>query len=549
MANQVKESHKTLWIVLSAVLAVFVIAALCVDGFATKQVSEQLHKLSMQDNLTLEWSDLDVRLIHGSFSVDDLMVELTVPENDSIKNDSAFIRMTIPYLYAGHIHWIKAARQRILHLDRITVERPVLTARSAKDVLDALAEQPKDTAVQNPLQGVRVDRFKLKDAAGDITNCNDKLHLGIDSLNITLRDLSFNFADTTFGICDSLYLLTASNMLFCSEDGLTKATVDRFYTADAGPIRLGGINGGNTDKKAEHAHRMGNIAATWMQFSMRDIHTSPVNIIRTAMNKELKLDSLLISGNSMEIYRDHQFAPKEKYPMPQEDMMKSEVPFLIDHMLIDVDKFVISLTENGKDVGTLAFTHNNIHMSNITNAQGSVVKTVVTNRLSDGGSVKMGMDMTVNPACSFTFHQEMTKTHGSTLAALTVPVMGVAIGADIHSLRLDCKGDKHSLQGKFCMQYDSLTLHVEENTPIEDLAKTAGIVNLFAPVVLQKQNPRHADQPAESFDVQGKRDPWKPFPFYFMDPITEGIMKTILPLSMAESVLKSQQKAAQKKGK
>ena len=536
------------WSVIAAVLAALIIVGLCIDSIAEKKVMEHLRKLSADSPLTLEWSDLDIRLFHGSLRVKELNAELIMP--DSLTGDSAYVRMHVPYLYAGHINWIKVARHRVLHIDRINVSRPVLTARSPKEVMNALEQLPRDTAPQKiPLQGIELDRFMLVNASGDITNIADQLHLSLDSLSVTLHDLAFDFADTSFTMLDSVYLLEAHNLLYCSEDGLLRSTVKRFHTSDAGPICLEGIEGGNTDKPKEHAHRMGNVAATWMQFSMRDIRTSPINLFRTAQSKELQLDSILISGNSMTIYRDDQYPAKEKYPMPQDDMMKAEVPFLINHMHINVDKFAVSMTDNGTNVGSLALTHNDIRMKNVTNKEGAVISTAVTNRLADGGKVKVSMEMVNNPACSFTFRQEMTGTHGAALADFTVPLMGVALGADIHSIRLDCKGNKNKLNGTFCMQYDSLTLHVDEHSPVEQLAKTAGLVNVFAPLVLQKQNPRHADQPAQSYEVQGTRDPWKPFPFYFMPPITEGIMKTILPPNIAASMLKTQQKSAQSKGK
>lgn len=548
MEKKKKNRHIVGWSIVAAVLAVLIVVALCIDGIVEKKVTAHLQKLSAESPLTLEWSDMNIHLFHGSLRVKELNVELIMP--DSLGKDSAYVRLQIPYLYAGHINWIKVARHRVLHIDRVNVSHPVLTARSPEEVMNALEQLPRDTTPQKvPLQGIELDRFKLVNASGDITNITDKLHLSLDSLNITLHDLMFNFADTTFTMCDTEYKLEARNLLYCSEDGLTCAVVKHFHTADAGPVCLEGIEGGNTDKPKEHAHRMGNVAATWMQFSMRDIHTSPINLFSTAKSKELLLDSVCISGNSMTIYRDDQYPAKEKYPMPQEDMMKAEVPFLINNIHVDVDRFAVSLTDNGKNIGSLAFTHNDIRMKNVTNKEGSVVSTTVTNRLADGGKVKIGMEMTINPACSFHFVQDMTNTHGTTLADFTVPLMGVALGADIHSIHLDCKGNKHDLSGTFCMQYDSLTMHVEEDSPVEDLAKRAGIVNLFAPMVLQKQNPRHPGQPAQSYEVHGTYNPWKPFPFYFMDPITEGIMRTILPQRIAESVLKSQQKAAQSKRK
>ena len=532
----------------AAVVAVLVVVYLHIDGFVEKKVTEHIQTQMADSPLTLEWSDLNIRMIHGSVSVEGLHIELVKP--DSLGQDSAYVKLHVQHLYAGHVNWLKMARQRVLHLDCINVSQPVLTTRSPEEAMKLLEDLPQDTAQQQvPISAIELERFKIENASGDVTNITDKLHLSLDSLNLTLHDLAFTFADTSFTLCDSVYLFDVRNLLYCSEDGLTRAEVKRVHTTDAGPIYVEGIEGGNTDKPQEHAHHMGNVAATWMQFSMRDIHTSPINLFRTAKNKELKLDSIRISGNSMTIYRDDQYLAQETYPMPQEDMMKSEMPFLIDRIHIDMNKFAVNLTNNGKGIGSLAFKDNNILMQNVTNKEGSVVTTKYTGRLSDGGKVKVGMDMTVNNACSFHFVQDITNTHGATLTDFTVPLMGVALGATIHSVHLDCTGNKNTLSGTFCMQYDSLTMHVEEDSPLEDLAKAAGIVNLFAPMVLQKQNPRHPGQPAESLEVKATRNPWKPFPFYFMEQTTGGIVRTILPKGIAESVIKAQQKADQAKTK
>jgi len=538
-----KKTKKRVFITLGIVLAVLFVAAgavvLKADMMAKKMVTERLNQLAAEKQLPLSWSDIDIHLLHGSVQVEDLALDLKVPQADG--KDTAFVHVRVPKIYAGHIHWITLAKHRVLHIDRIRIKRPEVSLRSPKEALETLPLQ-EDTAMTIPLQAVRIDRIQLINGAAEMTNCSDKLHVALDSLNITLRDVAYLFADSTLTLNDSIYHLEVHNLLYCSEDGLFSATVEDVLTADAGGICINGIQGGNTDKKTEHAHRMGNVASTWVEFTMQDILTSPISLVRTAQKQELTLDSIRIRGSRVNMHRDNHYPSAETYPLPQESLAEAEIPLLINRMHIVLDRFNFSMTDNGKDIGSLNFNHNDICISNITNTPDAVMKSNVSNRLPDGGTVKIGMDMRVNPACSFTYRQEIHNTRGATLASYTAPLMGATLGGNIHSIKMECKGNKHTMDGTFCMIYDSLTMHIEDNTPFEQLAKVTGLVNVFMPAVLLKQNPRYPGKEPETYEVHGERDPWQPFPMYLFIPFNEGIYKSILPPSIAASMSENKPK-------
>lgn len=64
---------------LAALVVAVTIVVLCADRTAENIVSERLTQLADEQHLSLSWSDLRIRLMHGTVRVDSLQVGLALP--------------------------------------------------------------------------------------------------------------------------------------------------------------------------------------------------------------------------------------------------------------------------------------------------------------------------------------------------------------------------------------------------------------------------------------------------------------------------------------
>ncbi len=524
------------FVVLTGGACAFVI--LKADIMAESILTEQLNKLSAEKQLPLTWSDMHVHLINGSIRIDSLTLNLTAAHKT--KHDTACIMVQIPKLYIGRIHWIKLIKHRVLRIDKINIRQPHIITRSPKEAMQALSHNESDTAKHGPIpvHGIEIRTVNIKNGSFAFSQITDKLQMQADSVSLSIYHLAYNFADSTFSFCDSLYHFKTTNTCFTSANGLFRVKTKTIETADAGKIIIKNITGGNTDKKEQHASRMGKIPSTWAQFDIKQASTSPINIIRMAKAREIKIGRVDVQGSQVSIYRDNQYPPRKQYPMPQEAIAGISIPLNIGEVGVTTDRFNVSLTLDGIHSGSMVLKNNNIKISNLTNTKGKTFHTKLTSTLEDGGNIHADIDMVLNHKCEFSCITEITNTSGNNFLSFTKPLLGINARCNIHNLTMNSHGDKDKQQSTFCMQYDSLGISIDKTTPIERLSKMAGVINTFAPSVLFRQNPRQKGQMPQSYQVQCTRDPWKPFPVYLFGPLSEGIFQTVLPPAIAKTIEK-----------
>lgn len=487
--------HKRLIIILSVVLVVCAALVLTADRIARRVAMKQLARLTAENELMLTLSDMQIRLLHGSVRMDTLSVSLALP--DTLTGDTTFVDLTVPRLYVAPIHWLTLARKRI----------------------------------------VRIGKISITDASVALRKKNDQTRLSVDSLNLTVRDIRYSIADTTLTYNDSLYHISAAHVDYTTPDGLFRAVIGSLLTENAGGITLTDISGGNTDKKEEHADRMGKCETTWAQFKLRQVSTSPVNIVRMVQQQQLSLDSLRIDGQQVDIYYDTHYPPKQPYPLPQQSLEAVKMPLQINHMTAALGKLHIGMTTDAVHAGYLDLMHTNARIANISNTPGSTMHAALTTHFAGGGDIRVATDMTVNKRCALTFDADMTNVKGSSLTSIAKPLYGVEIGCNFHSISTRCHGDKDTLGGTFCMRYDSLRLHVDDKGPIKELSSLSGLINTFATVVLFDKNPRFPDQEPKAFTVSASYDPMQPFPAYFIAAIVDGMAQTVMPFGLGKGIM------------
>lgn len=493
-------------IIVLSVVAVIMLAAVVVvlraDRMAEDMAAKYIRQAADGQHIELSWSDLHIRLLHGSVRMDSLRVQLALPDS-SAQHDTTYLSLTLPRVDIGRIHWLTLLKHRLVH----------------------------------------IDRAQLTDGALLLSKHNNHTTLALDSLNLAAHDLCYNLIDSTFSYNDSVYHLHLSNLDFTSADGLFRATIGDLATADAGRIVLRNIAGGNTDNKEQHAFKIGKHEATWAQFRLSEVRTSPVNIIRLALAKQVHIDTVVVQGQQVEIYYDAQFPPKAPHPMPQQTLAAMPMPLNVGCVTATLPKMHVGVCLDGKNAGALDLTGTQARITNICNKQGSTMHVQLATHIG-GGDVKVTTDLTLDKQCSLTYNADINNLKGSDLRSLTEPLVGVDLQCRFHSISTHCKGDGQQMQGDFCMTYDSLKVNLDEHGPMKDLASMAWLINPLASVVLFNRNPRFDNQQPDAFNVNVYYDPMQPFPAYYIFAVADGVLQTILPFGMGKGMVgkKKQQK-------
>lgn len=495
--------------------------------------------MTEEKGLPLTWGDIHIRLIKGNVSVDSIAFHLNIP--DATGKDSAYLHVDISKIYAGRIHWLRLIRHRVLVIDKIEITEPAIEARSIKEAIEALPRHNSDTAKKAiPIDRIEIRKVKVRNGHAALSKRTDKFRFSTDSLFLGLKHISYTFADSATSFCDSVYHFQTEALDYTSADGLFRVTAASIKTKDAGEVVIADIRGGNTDKKEQHSAKVGKVAATWAQFELQEVRTSPVNIFRLIKAREANLETLDIAGRSATIYRDNQYPPAKQFPMPQEALAKMKIPLNIARTNISVDNISFWMTRNGTDAGSLELSNSTVQINDLSNKPGAIFRTTLGSTLADGGQVSSKLEMKTDKECTFTYKCDVRDTHAGCFETFIHPMLGISAGGNLHALEMDLTGNKTNAHGNFCLQYDSLSIHVDSNTPISKLSKFAGVVNTFAPAVLLHRNPRRAGQAPIAVEVECKRDPWKPFPVYLFSPINDGLMQTVLPPTISKSIAKKQ---------
>lgn len=522
--------------VLAGLVLTVVIALVCLQGIASKKVSERLAEVVEQRHLPVTWSNIDVHLLSGRLRIDSLSFNLCAPVPKS--RDSVYCKLLIPRLDVGKVHWLPLLTKRNLRINEIRVTEPQLRTCSMAEALQNLPPYQDTTKHNIPLHKIAIGRIRIQDGSLDIRNRRDKLHMHTDSLSLRMYDLVYDFADSTLTYSDERYLCHAANLSFTTVNGLFQMDVQSLHTKNGGPIRLCGINGGHTDKREEHALHAGKKPATWVQFKMNEIRTSPINLIQTVKNDSLVLDSLLIHAEQLTLHRDNQYPPTKPYAMLQEQLMRIAMPLQINYAGMKMNKLTIELSPNGSSVGWFPFKNAQLVLHNLTNRKGEKVKLNLDGAFAGGGDMKADLVMTLQPQCPFTFDLRLTQLNENSIYDFLYPLYGMKVVSDIHSIHMKTEGDKERAKGTFCMEYDGFKLHVDkQNATIKSVAKYSALINALAPVALLQHNPRHEGNEPESFPVEAARDPMKPMPIYLFAPLNEGLLETVLPLGIAYPII------------
>ena len=545
-------------VVCSIIVVVVLLVILFGDIWLSNTVDKFLRsEFSKINTAYVDFGDLDIRIGQRSVTMKDVSF-CTSPDN-VLQEDSTGVRLHVDKVSFSGFQFVRMLNRKEIDIHEIALKKPDIELHlpleghgMSKDLADTLA---RDTAQLKSalLRNIIARTVSVSDGHVQVCDVSNQMRVEMEDINLQVHGFGYHFGDTSFTpedevleghmlYSDSLYSFSLRNFSFLSPDGLSRIDIGELSTKNAGPVNIREIHTYNTCAKGELAERMGKTNVAWTDIRINEITTSPVNLIRQAMARNIEIDSIHIDGEKVHYLRDARYPAKKPFPMPQDEVLAIKIPVLVKQLNMQVpDVQVDVLTTYLENCGTLEFKHMNMSMSNITNREGSKMHGDARMRIGKDGEVFMQFNMTMNRAANFDFSAHVTGLDGSMFNDFSYPIFGAEMQCQIHDVTTSCAGDRNEMKGTYCMQYDSIHVRIsKEDSPYQLISKNAGVINLFAPMILPKSNPkRHGDQPL-AYDVYAKRDPMSTFEFYLISPILDGSMKTLLPGFVVKHMQKKQ---------
>lgn len=537
--------NKRSWIlfsILAGIVLLVIVGFVCSDAIVTKTVNSKLQeKLQANERFTIGYRHLAVLL--GSRTIELKNVVFCTANTDSLGNGEPGLQLHIERVVLRHVSLRRLIKDKHLHIGRIIIDEPDIVVNLPLD----RKEKTDSAKVNAPLTGIDVEKIKIKDGSLRLRNTGNRMQLSLDDLQLTAHDIGYDITNASLAYNDSLYHIALENLDFTSADGLLRTQMKSLETKDAGAVVAEQLHCFNTVRKTSLADRKGKIPATWFDISLNRITTSPVNLIRQARAKEIAIDNITVDGKKALLYRDVRYPAKKPFPMPQDKLLAMKMPLKINTVQLTIPQFDIEMCTRDIGSGHLQLKQVRGTLANITNRTGDNLTAKIKTALSHGGEGDITLTMKMDKEAHFNVVAGFKDVQGESFNQFLHPLFGAEAFFTINSLKTDYKGDRKRADGTFCMTYDDIQVKVfKEETPYSLIAKNAETINLLAPTVLQRRNPRMQGKEPQSYEVGKERDEMKNFTVYLMGPVLDGVLKTVLPGSIVRGIgKKADKKAAQ----
>ena len=532
-----KKSVKiTLWVLGS--LAFLAIATfLCADIVASKLVQKEVRKafVNIPDAEAMV-GKIYLNLISGSAIVKDITFSTnSLAMTDEETNTRApGLAVHVPTLAIWNIHYWELLRDHRLVIARIDVDNPSLIVyMDEKNPQSLLPTFPEDTTLKeagNWLKGIEIHTIDCSDIRARLHSTRTPLSVVVDSLSVEVPDIAYDIENKVFSYNDSVYSLSLKTAKLETPDGLWALEAHDLKTKNQGAIQLGYTHLQNAIAPKHLADLMRE-PTTWLDLELNKLTTSPLNPIRKALNEDYTLESLLVDVKRLHAYRDARHQPKTPFGTPQDFLRKVPVTFRVKQVQASVHKVDVDFASTDINKGEMHLKNIRATLANVTNRKGAVWTNKAKAPFGQDGNVEASYIIHMDKAASFEVQINAKDVETTDLNPFIRPLIGITSECHINQLDAAYKGDRTMATGTFCMQYHGLNVkvHKEDKIPYEIVSKNADFFTSLANTLVPKSNPTSVDPAPRKYDVEWKRDEWKPYPLYLFGPCIDGVKKTMLP--------------------
>lgn len=525
MKNGTKITLIVLGVIVALGIAVFISADVLISRVAHREMNKALANIP---GCEASFGSVQVRLFSATAAVYDLRF---VYHSDPIRPKDTIgpgIEVQVESIEMGRLFYSLLLKRRVLISDLRIKYPQVELWLDEKHPERSFPEMPKDSVKmpENPLEYARLMLFNIKNASFKLHSLTSKLDVAVDSCSVKVHDLQY---DSVFTYNDSVYEFSLASAAIMFPDGRMRMETHNLSHEDQGAIEIGATRIANTMPRK----KLGELVkepVTWMDMQIESVKIAPLNPIRKALAQDLSLDKIEATVKQMDIFRDERFAPKEPFQMPQEILMAIPATFLVKHVDARINKIDIEFASTDINCGEIHLGDIQAEVDNITNKRGATL-TARGGCPIQSGKAKAGFTMTMNKAADFSLKLHAEKINADFLNPFIRPLVGISFELALDTLDTQYAGNSEKAKGTFRMLYHGLEVqvHKEDNIPYKIVTKNANTFTTLANTLLPKSNPTAVDVHPRAYEVEWKRDVWKPFPLYMFGPCINGAVETLLP--------------------
>lgn len=413
-----------------------------------------------------------------------------------------------------------------------TPEHKETTRKELNDIKDKLQTANLDAALEF-ITGLDIDTIQIHDAQLDMQSIVTAFNIQADSLSLSLYGIGYSLIDDIpYHYNDSVYQFRLGYAHIITPDSLTAIETSDIRYDNGDVFSIGKTHIYNIVDKWQLAHEMGDVPSTWIDMTINSVRTSSKNIVAEAFTVAdgFYLDTLYADIQSMSVFRDNRYSPEKPFRLPQSFLLNLTYPFVVHRVNAGIRDLHIEMALTDKCVGMLDLGPVSARVNNVTAMRDSTISVLGHCKIGYG-SADAKFDLTVNPACDWHINLKGKNLDLHFLDAMLYPVVGMKVGCEVDSLVADYKGDTALAIGTFCMVYDSLTLHAfkDSDSPFAIISDLSGLINSAGKTLLHKRNPMHPWQDPVAYQVKWKNDVWKNPALFYLGPVINGCIETVLP--------------------
>ena len=525
-----------LWVVgslVAIVVALFMSADIVASRLVQKKVRQAFEQIPDAEATV---GGIYLNLLSGSAIVKDI----TFSTNSLTLEDSITARrapglaLHIPTLAVITVHYADLWREHALKIHKVSLDHPeIVLYIDEKHPESILPAFPKDSTLEKAgtwLKRVGVHHFEIEDLQARVQSTISPMHVALDSLTTEWHNIRYDFEDSVFSFNDSVYEVELNSLRAQLPDGLFGLEFHDLKTEDQGPIELGYTRFYNTLKPSQLAE-LKREPVSWIDIELNHLRTSALNPLRKVQAKDYTLESLQVDARRIHVCRDTRYGPKHPFGTPQAFLMALPVRFAVKQVNASVQKMDLEVRTTPKNHGAFHIRNARAQLSNVTNRPGATWYNLAKAPFGDQGHVEARYMMHMDKKSSFEVQIEGSELEIKDMNGFLRPLIGVTCECTIHQLDAHYQGDKNISKGHFCMQYHGMnvTIHKEDPIPYDILAKNADFFSGAANALIPKSNPTAVDIVPRKYQVEWKRDEWKPYPLYLFGPCIDGVKMTMLP--------------------
>lgn len=504
---------------------------------------------------------LNVKKVHTDYASSSVVIDNVEFATDTvIPTDEMYHKVTIDTLRLDGIVLPDLRTQREATASALRVIRPHYfgyideTPKDGKTKVDSVssntynAEKHKKAlrVMSEFFDGAALDKLSIEAASAEFYSLVSNLSGKADGIDLSLNNISYALSDVVYDVeqvpglsfNDSVYSVKVSHADILIPDSTMFISMNNFKHENCGPVSVGRTAMNHTIDRWAIAHRNGDIPTTWFSMVLDTFRTSfvrPMNIFRNYQAKgNVNLDSMFAVVDTLTIFRDMRYKPKEPYRMPQAPVLQMDSSkvsmFTIRSIDAQVNRMNVSMAMSDHSVPFIGLDDIWGKVNNVSLARGSDIN-IVGGASIGGGTALLNANIGIKRDCPWDVSLQAKGVDLGFLNDLVYPIAGMNVSGTIRELQAEYGGDSVKAEGVMKMEYNDLraVFYNESPSPYKFIGKNYKFLNSAARTLISHDNPSKRGAKARAYKVSWKNDPWNPAAMFMLGPVIKGAIETLLP--------------------